>query len=66
MSEAIPFNIPMIDLCDETERHVIVAQGTPESYKGHPHDAPDAGPENHVLRLSVRARWTFRGSPTQR
>ena len=36
MAEVIPFNIPMIDICDETERHVIVAQGTPESYKGHP------------------------------
>ena len=36
MPESIPFNIPMIDLCDETHRHVIIAQGTPESYKGHP------------------------------
>ena len=26
MPESIPFNIPMIDLCDETHRHVIIAQ----------------------------------------
>jgi hypothetical protein len=31
-----PFSIPVIDLSDETERHVIVAQGTSDSYKGHP------------------------------
>lgn len=31
-----PFTIPAIDLSDETERHVIVAQGTSTSYKGHP------------------------------
>ena len=36
MTEAIPFNIPMIDISEESERHVIVAQGMPESYKGHP------------------------------
>ena len=26
MPEFVPFNIPMIDLCDETHRHVIIAQ----------------------------------------
>lgn len=31
-----PFTIPAIDLSGETERHVIVAQGTSTSYKGHP------------------------------
>jgi len=31
-----PFSIPVIDLSGETERHVIVAQGTSDSYKGHP------------------------------
>ncbi len=36
MTETIPFNIPMIDISHETRRHVIVAQGTSESYKGHP------------------------------
>ena len=36
MTETIPFNIPMIDISRETRRHVIVAQGTAESYKGHP------------------------------
>ncbi len=30
------FSIPAIDLSSETERHVIVAQGTSTSYKGHP------------------------------
>ena len=30
------FNIPMIDISQEAERHVILAQGTEESYKGHP------------------------------
>jgi hypothetical protein len=34
--EEHPFNIPMIDISQEAERHVIVAQGTEESYKGHP------------------------------
>ena len=34
--EPIPFNIPMIDISQETQRHVIVDQGTAESYKGHP------------------------------
>ena len=36
MTETIPFNIPMIDISRETRRHIIVAQGTTESYKGHP------------------------------
>lgn len=32
----VPFDIPMLDISKEVERHVIVAQGTAESYKGHP------------------------------
>jgi hypothetical protein len=36
MTETIPFNIPMIDISRETRRHVIVPQGTAESYKVHP------------------------------
>ena len=36
MTETIPFDIPMIDISQDTRRHVIVAQGTSESYKGHP------------------------------
>ena len=36
MTETIPFNIPTIDISRETQRHVIVAQGTNDSYKGHP------------------------------
>lgn len=31
-----PFSVPVIDLSGETARHVIVAQGTRDSYKGHP------------------------------
>ena len=31
-----PFCIPALDLSGETERHVIVAQGANDSYKGHP------------------------------
>lgn len=31
-----PINIPIIDLSDETHRHVIVSQGTPDAYQGHP------------------------------
>jgi len=31
-----PFTIPSIDLSGETDRHVIVAQGTAADYKGHP------------------------------
>jgi len=31
-----PFTIPTIDLSGETDRHVIVAQGTADAYKGHP------------------------------
>ena len=34
--ETRAFNIPTIDISQEMERHVIVAQGTEESYKGHP------------------------------
>ena len=34
--ETIPFSIPVVDISQETQRHVIVAQGTAESYKGHP------------------------------
>jgi len=30
------FDIPTIDISHETERHVIVARGTEECYKGHP------------------------------
>ena len=36
MMETLPFNIPVIDISEETERHVIVDRGTAESYKGHP------------------------------
>lgn len=28
--------IPLVDLSSDTARHVIVAQGTPETYQGHP------------------------------
>ncbi|MFQ5810826.1 MAG: exo-alpha-sialidase, partial [Armatimonadota bacterium] len=28
--------LPTVDIADETERHVIVAQGTEETYNGHP------------------------------
>ena len=31
-----PFTIPTIDLSGETDRHVIVAQGTADAYQGHP------------------------------
>jgi hypothetical protein len=31
-----PFTIPAIDLSEETKRHVIIAPGTSDSYKGHP------------------------------
>ncbi len=31
-----PFDIPAMDLSSETDRHVIVAQGTATDYKGHP------------------------------
>lgn len=31
-----PFDIPAIDLSGETDRHVTVAQGTANEYKGHP------------------------------
>ena len=36
MGKYKPFLIPCIDLSEDTERHVIVAQGTPADYKGHP------------------------------
>ncbi len=28
--------IPLVDISEQTERHVIIAQGTPEVYQGHP------------------------------
>lgn len=36
MTKEKAFNIPTIDISREAERHVIVARGTAESYKGHP------------------------------
>lgn len=36
MKDPIPFKIPEIDLSQKTNRHVVVAQGTVDSYKGHP------------------------------
>ena len=34
--EIIPFRIPVVDISADTKRHVVVAQGTAQSYKGHP------------------------------
>lgn len=31
-----PITIPTIDISDETQRHVIIAQGTSDVYQGHP------------------------------
>ncbi len=36
MSTPKPFDVPVVDLSQEPERRVIIAQGTPKSYKGHP------------------------------
>ena len=36
MGQCKPFSIPTIDISDQSHRHVIVAQGTPTDYKGHP------------------------------
>lgn len=67
-----PFDIPAIDLSGETERHVIVAQGTANEYKGHPTTLlmPDGntmfcvyplghGGPNAVLRRSDDAGLTW-------
>lgn len=29
-------DLPLLDISDQTQRHVIIAQGTPETYQGHP------------------------------
>ncbi|MDR0338492.1 MAG: exo-alpha-sialidase, partial [Planctomycetaceae bacterium] len=29
-------DMPLIDISDEVERHVVIAAGTPEIYQGHP------------------------------
>ena len=34
--EIVSFSIPQIDISNETERHIVIAQGTPELYNGHP------------------------------
>jgi len=31
------YSIPIIDISEETERHVVIAKGTEEIYQGHPH-----------------------------
>ena len=66
MTEAIPFNIPMIDISDESERHVIIAQGTAESYKGHPTTLlmPDQKTMYCVYPLGTRG--TFGGAAAER
>lgn len=34
--DARPVHPPLVDLSQETERHVIIAAGTPDTYQGHP------------------------------
>ena len=66
MPESIPFDIPMIDLCDETHRHVIIAQGTPESYKGHPTTLLMPDQKTMFCVYPLGHGGTFGGAPAQR
>lgn len=38
-------DLPILDISDQTERHVIIAEGTEETYQGHPYQLQMPDPE---------------------